>query len=232
MGPQEEFIIPLLKSKIEFLLTKYEKLTTADSSVLDVGCGCQPFRQELESLGYQYRSFDVQQNSESSVEFIGQIDSVIPSELLNLAPFDLLFCTEVMEHVPNWDMAFNNFYKLLKPGGQLLITCPFFYPLHEEPYDFWRPTPYALSFFGEKYNFELVYQENLGDAWDVLGTLLASSHPVPLTRSLRDRIITKLIHKGQQILFQVIKSRYLQTATKVAGNNYLSNIVVFEKNLV
>jgi hypothetical protein len=36
-----------------------------------------------------------------------------------------------MEHVADWDAAFKNFNLLLKDGGKLLLTAPFFFRLHE-----------------------------------------------------------------------------------------------------
>jgi SAM-dependent methyltransferase len=228
-GSQEEFIVPLLKSQIHALLSDYGKSQATRPTVLDVGCGCQPFRNDLELLGFNYVSADVQQNAERVVDILCRIDHQLPLNLLKIAPFEFIFCTEVMEHVADWDIAFSNFYQLLAPSGRLLITCPYFYPLHEEPHDYWRPTPHAFKYFGEKYGLKILHQVSAGDAWDVLGTLLASSHPIPVTRSLKDRLITKLVHKSQQFLFQILKSRYLQTATRMTGKSYLSNIVVFGK---
>ena len=37
----------------------------------------------------------------------------------------------------------------MKDGGQLLVSVPFIYPLHDEPTDFWRFTEHALKIFSE-----------------------------------------------------------------------------------
>ncbi|NJL10543.1 MAG: class I SAM-dependent methyltransferase [Calothrix sp. SM1_7_51] len=172
------------------------------SRALDIGCGRQPFRKDLEALGYTYTSSDVNQNIESSVDILFELDKPIPIELIELSPFSLIFCTEVMEHIANWDMAFSNFAQLLSSGGRLLITCPYFYQLHEVPYDFWRPTPYALQYFADKHGFTLLFQENAGDAWDILGTLLANVYSLPSSRSLRDRLLNRIVSLCQQKYFQ------------------------------
>ena len=52
------------------------------------------------------------------------------------------------------------------------MTCPMFYPLHEEPYDFWRPTLHALDYFARRAGLRVVERQGAGDAWDILGTLL------------------------------------------------------------
>lgn len=226
-APQEEFIVKLLRSHIEQVLINYGKPSSSNSRVLDIGCGRQPFRQELEALGYVYSSLDVEQNSEGSVELLGEIDQPLPQELDS--KFDFIFCTEVMEHVADWNMAFNNFSRLLAPGGRLFITCPHFYQLHEEPYDFWRPTPHALRHFGRKFGLEILHQANAGDGWDVLGTLITTFYALPASRSISDRILSRIINLLKQWLFNLLKSRIVQRSVQLNGSTYLSNVVVFIK---
>lgn len=75
----------------------------------------------MESIGYIYTAFDVNQNSEGTVDVIGAIDQPLPLGLLERGPFHFILCTEAMEHVADWDMAFKNFAALLAPHGRLLI---------------------------------------------------------------------------------------------------------------
>ncbi len=77
---------------------------------------------------------------------IACIDEPLPAELLNQGPFQFVLCTEVLEHVADWPMAFKNLASLMSSGGHLLITCPFFYPVSIEK--FVRVSPawrYVLS---------------------------------------------------------------------------------------
>jgi SAM-dependent methyltransferase len=228
-APQDQFIVPLLRQHIEQILLTYAKPPSLHPRVLDVGCGRQPFRKDLEAIGYTYMSLDAQQNSEESVDIVYEIDKPLPSELINHATFDFILCTEVMEHVANWDVAFSNFAQLLAPGGRLFITCPHFYQLHEEPYDFWRATPYALQYFGNKFGFKILHQVNAGDAWDILGTLLASFYSLPASLSLRDRILNRIVSQCRQFILQLLIDRRIQKAVHLHSPLYQANIVVFEK---
>src|SRR5207247_641957 len=144
-GPIEQFIVPLLRQRIEAAFQT--DLPPAPRTVLDVGCGRQPFRHLLEGPGSRYVGMDVTQTPEGSVDIIAAIDAPLPLVTTALAPFDFILCTEVLEHVADWTTAFANFAALLRPRGRLLLTCPHFYLLHEEPYDFWRPTLHAIAHY-------------------------------------------------------------------------------------
>lgn len=58
--------------------------------------------------------------------------------------FDAVLCTNVLEHV--WDLtkAVAGLHRALRPGGRTLVTVPMFYPLHDEPVDYWRITEHGL----------------------------------------------------------------------------------------
>jgi SAM-dependent methyltransferase len=227
--PQDRFIVQLLKRNIDKVLATYAVPRSTQPRALDVGCGSQPFRDNIEALGYKYVSVDVHQNPEKTVDIICEIDRALPPELTDLGGFDFILCTEVMEHVVDWDTSFSNFSKLLAPGGRLFITCPHLYPLHEVPYDFWRATPYALQYFGNKYKIEVIHQVNAGDAWDVLGTVLATFNASPISRKISDRIFSRLVSYFQKWLLELLLSGNLQKSVSVHGSFYQANIIVFEK---
>jgi len=70
-------------------------------------------------MGYSYTGRDVQQNPEGTVDVVCAIDEELPVELTYRGPFDLVLCTEVLEHVADWDMAFRNLATLLGRGGSV-----------------------------------------------------------------------------------------------------------------
>lgn len=59
--------------------------------------------------------------------------------------FDIIMCLNVLEHVYEFQKAVNNIHAALKPGGTAVIAVPVFYPLHDEPGDYWRFTEHSLK---------------------------------------------------------------------------------------
>lgn len=58
--------------------------------------------------------------------------------------FDVILCINVLEHVFDFKKAIENIYKGLKSNGIALFFVPGYYPLHDEPYDFWRFSEHSL----------------------------------------------------------------------------------------
>ena len=52
------------------------------------------------------------------------------------ASFDVVLCTEVLEHVPDPLKTLNELVRILKPGGKLIITAPFCSLTHFAPFHF------------------------------------------------------------------------------------------------
>lgn len=66
--------------------------------------------------------------------------------------YDVIVCTQVLEHVPNPFRAVAELHRILKPGGRLLVTVPAAYPYHAVPRDYWRYTKDSLGLlFGERF---------------------------------------------------------------------------------
>ena len=63
--------------------------------------------------------------------------------------FDVILCSEVFEHLPDPLTALDEFSRLLKPGGKLIITAPFSSLVHFAPYH------YATGFSRYWYEYHL-----------------------------------------------------------------------------
>jgi 2-polyprenyl-3-methyl-5-hydroxy-6-metoxy-1,4-benzoquinol methylase len=52
------------------------------------------------------------------------------------ASFDAVLCTEVLEHLPDPVRALDEMSRLLRPGGMMIITAPFWSMTHQAPFHF------------------------------------------------------------------------------------------------
>jgi len=66
------------------------------------------------------------------IDIVSNIVSIpVPDE-----SFDVVLCSEVLEHIPDPVAAIKEFARILKPGGTLLVTAPFCSLTHFAPYHF------------------------------------------------------------------------------------------------
>lgn len=77
--------------------------------------------------------------------------------------FDLILCSQVIEHIWNHSQAFENFYNILIPGGLIWIGCPASNIAHGSP-DYFSAgfTPDYLSENLKSKNFEILHSQSLG----------------------------------------------------------------------
>jgi SAM-dependent methyltransferase len=66
----------------------------------------------------------------SKIDIVCDITSVPEPD----GSFDVVLCSEVFEHLPDALKALDEFARLLKPGGKLIITAPFASLVHFAPY--------------------------------------------------------------------------------------------------
>jgi SAM-dependent methyltransferase len=227
-GPAEHFIVPLLKERIGRCLTEYTRSRGA-ARVLDAGCGNQPFRRLLQEAGHHYSSLDVAQNVDGTVDFLGPLDGELPAALGAAAPFDLVLCTEVLEHVADWAAAFANLRRLAGGRGVVVLTCPQFYMLHEEPFDFWRPTEYAVRYYAERFGFRVVCFDRLGGPREVLGTLLGFCTFKPRRPGVFPYVFARGLNVFKRLTLRFLHSRLSWAGpAELRGGTYLANFAVLE----
>ena len=86
------------------------------------------------------------------------------------ASFPVVLCTEVLEHLPEPQRAIDEMYRVLEPGGTLLLTTRFLFPIHDAPHDYFRFTKYGLRHLLRR--FELLEMQEETDAVGTIAVLL------------------------------------------------------------
>lgn len=157
----------VVKHLNKFLHAKLNEYVMFGKYVCDIGCGEQPLRLAIENLGGKYLGVDITNNTKNNVDVIANIHNVpLPDNT-----FDVILCSEVLEHVMYIESAFNELARLLKPGGHIIITSPFAYPLHEEPFDYVRITPYMIRECASAANLDIVQLNTTGNELEVMAVV-------------------------------------------------------------
>lgn len=89
------------------------------------------------------------------------------------AVFDAVITFNTFEHLHNPKRAASEIYRVLKPGGKLILYTAFLQPVHEAPYHFYNTTEYGLRNWFDAFTITKVeVSENFSPAY-VLGWLAA-----------------------------------------------------------
>ena len=122
-------------------------------SIIDLGCGTKPYVQLFDCA--EYLGLDLpRQTSNTNIA----ADLFFDGKNLPLADesFDNAVTFQVFEHVFTPDLFLKEIHRVLKPNGHLLLTVPFVWDEHEQPYDFARYSSFGLKAVLEKAGFEIV----------------------------------------------------------------------------
>lgn len=110
------------------------------SKVLDVGAGTCPYRADFSHCDYKTHDFMQYGGVKlGGTNEYGEIDYV--SDIVDIPAidneFDLILCTEVLEHVPEPIKAIKEMARILKQNGHILLTAPLGSGLHQLPYHYY-----------------------------------------------------------------------------------------------
>ena len=133
--------------------------------LLDVGCGPLINQELLRERSAIY----VDGGDYDGVNLVCDFSKSLPMKQNSI---DGMLCSNVIEHLPEPQVCFDEMHRVIKPGGEALILVPFVIKLHQEPYDFHRYTKYALKFYAQKAGFSIIEVREVGGISNILGTIL------------------------------------------------------------
>ena len=142
--------------------------------LIDLGCGSASYKEVFEGHVSDYFRFDYPATKRSmgygevNIDIAGDV-CAIP---IKANCMDSALLLDVLEHVFEVEEVLQGISRILSPGGTLLLTTPFIYPVHGKPYDFHRFSFYALENHLAKYNLKIVEPVVMGGYGTVLATLI------------------------------------------------------------
>ena len=102
----------------------------AEKNALEIGCGKGYWSEKLKALGYNVTSLDINKTYEHAR--IVNVEHGLP---FSDHTFNLVWASEVLEHLADPDFAAREMRRVLKPGGRLILTTPnshfWLYPLFQ-----------------------------------------------------------------------------------------------------
>lgn len=125
-----------------------------DGRLLDVGCGTKPYRSLFARVTqYDGVEIDTPQNRMYKQADFFYDGSEFP---FSNEAYDGVVCNQVLEHVFNPDQFLSEINRVLKPDGTVLLTLPFVWDEHEQPWDYARYSSFGLKKLLERNGFIIV----------------------------------------------------------------------------
>lgn len=156
----------LLQKAVEVALARYAK----NKKVLDVGAGRLAYKPLVTKYTQKYVSSDFDK-THPDLDVVTDIETMS----FNDRSFDVVLCSQVLEHVPHPWVALAEIKRVLKKDGIGIITVPLFGYIHNAPYDFYRYTHYGLKSLAHDAGFSVVTVAPLGGFFCYLGYVRSSA---------------------------------------------------------
>ena len=140
------YIVRRLHARVDALSAELD--LPAGARILDYGCADAPYRHLFAHADYQ--GADLPGNPNATLEI--RPDGTLP---VPDASFDAILSTQVLEHVNDPGLYLSECYRVLRPGGRLLLTTHGIMVYHPDPVDYWRWTCAGLRRAVAEAGFEI-----------------------------------------------------------------------------
>lgn len=182
-------------------------------SILDAACGPGKYAEILLEKGATVTGFDIspsmvqlaKERNPGKGSFFAH-DLTMPFEMLENESFDVVLCALAMHYVQDWNLTMQEFYRVLKPKGQLVISI-------EHPF-------FEYNYFNSEKYFEV---EHVKATWKGFGTPVeVNSFRRPLSECLapitnNGFYIDKLIEPKPTKEFEALDPRHFKELNEFPG---------------
>ncbi len=217
------FINPFYFARKGLYQNVSELIENLNGKLLDIGCGTKPYQDLCKVDDYIGLEIDDEGNRNHNYADVFYDGKIIPFENNT---FDSILSNQVFEHVFNPNDFLKEVNRVTKMGGVFLMTVPFVWDEHEQPYDYARYSSFGLRHILSENGFEVIEQRKSNNGLEVIFQLL------------NDYIFKKTVTKSGylNLLFMLLLMAPVNVTglifSKILPRNddlYLDNIVLAKK---
>src|SRR6195952_3455009 len=108
-------------------------------TLVDFGCGDMPYRTVVEPMVGKYLGIDLEMNPKAEHHIGFDSKTTLPNDYA-----DIILSNQVLEHVDTPSGYLQEAFRILKPGGSIILTTHGYWFYHPTPNDYWRWTSAGL----------------------------------------------------------------------------------------
>lgn len=195
-----------------------------NGKLLDVGCGTKPYenicKNVVEYIGLEIDDEGNRQHKFADIFYDGKTIPFKDKE------FDSVLSNQVFEHVFNPNDFLKEINRVTKMEGAFLMTVPFVWDEHEQPYDYARYSSFGLKYILAENGFEIIEHRKSNNGLEIIFQLISAYiYKITLTKNLYFNLLATLILIAPINIVGLVLSKILPKNDDL----YLDNIVLARK---
>jgi len=215
---------PFYMARKGLMIGLTSQLSQLSGKLLYVGCGKKPYKKLCtgvsEYIGLEIDTPVNRDKKQADYFYDGKSFPFLSDQ------FDSIFTSQVLEHVFNPKEFLSEINRVLKTNGKIVVTVPFVWDEHEQPYDFARYSSFGLKSLLEEHGFEIIDHKKSGTGFETIAQLLnAYIYKVSVRHSKLLMAIFQLTLMAPINCIGLILSKILPRNEDL----YLDNIILAEK---
>lgn len=134
--------------------------------VLDMGCGTCPYKEDILQAASEYVGIDWAEDFHKSdnIDFLADLNEPLP---LAGDSASTIVAFQLLEHLREPARFLAECHRILEEGGEIFITVPFMWHVHDQPHDYYRFTEHGLRHLFATAGFSDIQVERYSGFWPV-----------------------------------------------------------------
>ncbi|MCK9283865.1 MAG: class I SAM-dependent methyltransferase [Rhodocyclaceae bacterium] len=150
-------------------VTMFATALATGARVLDVGAGSGHYGALFARQNYLAIDHGYEQKDRKGLSAVADIGAIPLAD----CSVDNAICMEVLEHLHEPMCVLLEIHRVVRPGGEVLVSTPLCLGEHMQPYDFQRYTRYALQEMFVRSGFSVLSIQPRGGFFTLLAYLVA-----------------------------------------------------------